>query len=58
MRLGRRRRVLRVLCMPEESGVVVDTRKKIGWSKGPENVLIFSPDGQDVVLKVEESFTF
>lgn len=53
-----REKNLRVLCLPEKSGVVIDLAGKTGKNKGPMDVTLFSPDGQRRTIKPEESFTF
>ncbi|KAH8170481.1 peptidase family s51 domain-containing protein [Sarocladium implicatum] len=48
----------RVFCLPEKSGVVVDLEKRTVTNKGPEEVMIFSPEGGRKHVKAEDSFTF
>lgn len=48
----------RVLCLPEKSGVVVDLEKRTATNKGPEDVIIFSPEGDRKHVKAEQSFAF
>lgn len=49
---------LRVLGIPEQSGVVVDLKQRLGTNKGPADVILFSPDGGNKVVKAEESFIY
>jgi hypothetical protein len=53
-----RENTLRVLCLPEKSGIAADEVAGRATNSGPADVLLIEPDGTVTTLKANQSFSF